>query len=205
MIEPDDAELLARWRAGDRGAGTILFRRNFPAVRRFFRNKTAAQDVEELVQRTFAGLVESTTSLHEGSSFRALLFGVARNQFYKFLRDRGRREGRHDADVGLSSIHALGISPSAALATDQAADLVQSALQRVGADHQVVLELFYWENMAGPEIAESLGIAPATVRTRLHRARLALEEAIAALLVERAQPAVALDIPRAMLDLRASL
>lgn len=203
-MEPDDTTLLASWRAGDRAAGTDLFRRHFPAVRRFFRNKAAAQDVEELVQRTFTGLVESTTELHEGASFRSLLFGVARNHLYKFLRDRGRREGRHD-DVGVSSIYALGISPTGALAADQALELVQSALQRVCVDHQVVLELFYWENLPGADIAASLGIAPATVRTRLHRARQALEEAIAKLMNERAQPTAAVDVPQLMLDLRASL
>jgi RNA polymerase sigma-70 factor (ECF subfamily) len=204
-VDIDDAELLDKWRRGDRVAGTDLFRRHFPAVRRFFRNKAAAQDVEDLVQRTFAGLVESTTQLTDGASFRSLLFGVARNQLYKFLRDRGRREGRHDEDVGVSSIHALGISPTGAMASGEALALVQAGLQRVCIDHQVVLELFYWENLPGADIAESLGVAPATVRTRLHRARQALEEAIEALLVERAQPAATLDLPQLMLDLRASL
>lgn len=204
-VETPDTELLTRWRAGDRAAGTDLFRRHFPAVRRFFRNKTAAQDVEDLVQRTFAGLVESTTELHEGATFRSFLFAVARNQLYKFLRDRGRRDGRHDDDVGVSSIHDLGISPSAAMAAGQALELVQAALQRVCIDHQVVLELFYWENLQGPEIAESLGIAPATVRTRLFRARHALEEALAALLAERAQPQAGLDVEQLMLELRASM
>ena len=39
----------------------------------------------------------------------------------------------------------------------------------------MMLELSYWEEISGPELAEALGISPTTVRTRLFRAREALE------------------------------
>ena len=41
-------------------------------------------------------------------------------------------------------------------------------------EHQVVLELAYWEELAGPEIAAILDISEHTVRSRLARARAAL-------------------------------
>jgi DNA-directed RNA polymerase specialized sigma24 family protein len=77
-VTQDDLELLARWQAGDKQAGTALFRRYFAQTRRFFRNKVGADDVEDLVQRTFAGLVEGIADFRGDASFRVYLFAVAR-------------------------------------------------------------------------------------------------------------------------------
>ncbi|HET6585908.1 MAG TPA: RNA polymerase sigma factor [Nannocystaceae bacterium] len=178
----DDLELLAQWRAGDRRAGTALFRRYFAQTRRFFRNKVGADDVEDLVQRTFAGLVEAVEGFRGDASFRVYLFAVARRQLYKFLRDNGRRAARHDVDLGVSSIQALGFSPSSIIAAGEHQVLIQQALQRICVEHQTMMELYYWEELPGPEIAEILGISPTTVRTRLHRARKALEDELRTML-----------------------
>ena len=194
----DDLALLARWQAGDQQAGTQLFRRYFPAIRRFFRNKVGPQEVEDLVQRTFAGLVEAVGQFRRDASFRVFLFAVARHQLFKFLRDHGRREARIAGDLGVSSIHALGQSPSSVLAADQNQGIVQEALQRIAVEHQVVIELYYWEEITGPEIAEILGIAPATVRTRLHRARHSLQEEIAKLLAGRKRAGATFDLDAAV-------
>jgi RNA polymerase sigma factor (sigma-70 family) len=184
-VEPTDLDLLRSWQAGDRVAGTTLFRRYFPMIRRFFRNKIGASEVEDLVQRTFTGLVEGIGQFRGDASFRVFMFSVARHQLYKFLRDRGRREGRHDPDLGMSSIRALGHSPSSILQADEVQGFVQQALQEISVEHQLVIELFYWEGITGPEIAEVLGVAPATVRTRLFRARAELEEKLAPMLAGR--------------------
>jgi RNA polymerase sigma factor (sigma-70 family) len=193
-VDEPDLALLGRWQAGDRVAGTQLFRRYFPTMRRFFRNKVGPSEVEDLVQRTFAGLVDAVGQFRGDASFRVFLFAVARHQLYKFLRDNGRREARHDADFGVSSIHALGQSPSSILAADEIQGLVQQALQRISVEHQVVIELFYWEEITGPEIAEILGIAAATVRTRLHRARHDLQEQLTQLVAGRPAGAAAIDL-----------
>ena len=180
----DDHELLERWGAGDRAAGTILLRRYFSQVRRFFRTKAPPHEVEDLVQRTFAGLVEGVAGFRAEASFRVFLFAIARRQLYKFLRDHGRRAARLEPDLGVSSIQALGISPSSIVAAGERQALVQRALQRICVEYQTMIELYYWEEIPGPEIAEILGIAPTTVRTRLHRARKALEDEMRALVAD---------------------
>ena len=52
------------------------------------------------------------------------------------------------------------------------------ALSRLDDDHRAVLVLREIEGMNYPEIGEILDIPPGTVRSRLHRARMALREAI---------------------------
>jgi RNA polymerase sigma-70 factor (ECF subfamily) len=205
VAQDDDLELLSRWRAGDKQAGTALFRRYFAQTRRFFRNKVGAHDVEDLVQRTFAGLVERVEGFRGDASFRVYLFGVARRQLWKFLRDNGRHVARHNVDLGVSSIHALGFSPSSMVAAGEQQLLIQDALQRICVEYQTMIELYYWDEVPGPEIAEILGISPTTVRTRLHRARKALEEELLAVIAGRPDTAGIGDLESALRALGSSL
>lgn len=177
MSARTDEELLERWQAGDAAAGNQLFLRYFKSIRRFFANKVPAEEVEDLVQRTFAGCVEARERVRGDAGIRAFLFGVARRQLYKFLRDRASRAKHMDIDFGVSSVRDLGHSPSSMMAKQQDHELLVQALQQVSVEHQTILELHYWEQLAGAEIAEILEIAPGTVRTRLFRARQAVEQA----------------------------
>lgn len=181
MTTRSDNELLELWQAGDSAAGNELFLRHFRSIRRFFANKVPAEEVEDLVQRTFAGCVAARDRVRPDASMRAFLFGVARRQLYKFLRDRASQARHVDVDFGVSSVRDLGHSPSSMMAKQQAHELLLQALQQVSVEHQTIIELYYWEQLSGPEIAEILDIAPATVRTRLHRGRQAVEEAFARL------------------------
>jgi len=194
----DDAELLEAWRGGDKSSGNELFRRHFRSVRRFFRNKVPPDDVEDLIQRTFAGCVEGRDRFRGDASFRTFLFAVARRQLFKFLRDRAARDRRVDPDFGVSSIHALGQSPSSMMAKQQEHEILLEALQRVSVEHQTMLELYYWEGMSGAEIADVLDIAPATVRTRLFRGRASLEKAFSELAAGKVTGQESFDIEAAL-------
>lgn len=173
MDDGDDLELLQRWRSGDAEAGNALFERHFPAVQRFFRSKVDG-GVEDLVQATFLACVEGQHRFEGRSSVRGYLFGIARNQLLGWYRRK-----RHDVDdVATVSVVDLGGSPSGALAGRQEERLLLHALRRLPLDHQIVLELFYWEGLPGHELAQVLGVSPHTVRSRLARARAGLREAI---------------------------
>lgn len=192
-MSEQDLELLERWRNGDLAAGNALFRAHFGAIRRFFRNKVTGDDVEDLIQRTFAACVEGRDRFRGDASFRTFLFAIARNQLYKFLRDRASRDARIDPDLGVSSVHALGMTPSSVAAARQEHALVLEALRRISVEHQVMLELYYWEQLPGPEIAKVFDISPTTVRTRMFRARQALETALRELTTAAKAPPIDLD------------
>jgi RNA polymerase sigma factor (sigma-70 family) len=176
-VDPD-LHLLQQWRDGDAESGNTLFNRHFASIRRFFRNKVAAVDVEDLIQRTFLACVESRDRFRGDSTFRTYLFVVARNELFRHLRRRARDGEREAVDFGISSVHAMGISPSGLVAKQEDQQLVLEALRRIPVEYQLVVELYYWEQIPGPELAVILGVAPTTVRTRLHRAREALREQI---------------------------
>jgi RNA polymerase sigma factor (sigma-70 family) len=167
-----DLELLDAWRGGDLGSGEQLFRRYFAQINRFFRNKTDS-GIEDLIQSTFLACIEGRDRFREASSFRTYLFGIAHNLLRTHYRKRAR-----DVDFEHTSVVDLGASPTGPLTQrDEQAALLR-ALRSIPFDHQVILELSYWEDLSGPEIAEVLGLPPNTVRSRLSRARTALREAL---------------------------
>lgn len=176
--ERGDIELLQAWRAGDDAAGEALFARHFASIARFFRNKIQG-DIEELVQRTFLGCLEGQARFSGQGSFRGFLFGVARNVLYMHLRTTARR-GR-PVDLDEVSLCELGPTASAAMARVEEERLLLDALVRLPLMYQLVIELFYWEELSLAEIAEALEIPVGTAATRLRRARQLLEEQIEAL------------------------
>lgn len=168
-----DVELLAAWRRGDSGAGALLFDRHVRAVARFIRTKVGREsEVEDLVQATFLGLVEAGERWRGEGSLRAYLLGIAYHKVQRFYAAR-RRE---PVDLEVSSVHDLAPGPSTALARRAEERLLLAALRRLPLRYQVVVELFYWEDLPGAEIAGVLGEPEGTVRTHLRRARLRLAE-----------------------------
>lgn len=137
-----DGELLTAWGAGDRGAGEELLARHFEAVVRFFHNKIE-RDHDDLIQKTFLGCLEGRAQYRGDGSFRAFLFGVAKNVLGKHLRQRYHEPAA--LDLAHVSVAELGHSPSLLVAEDQQQELMLHALRRIPIDHQIVLELHYWE------------------------------------------------------------
>ncbi len=165
-----DFELLDAWRGGDRGSGDQLFQRHFDCLFRFFQSKVGGE-AEDLIQQTLLACVEDRERFRQATSFRAYLLGVARNKLYMFF--RARKPG---ADLSVSSVEDLGMSPRGVAAERQEHRLLLAALRRLPLELQLAVELHYWEELSGPELAEILELPEGTVRSRLRRAREALTE-----------------------------
>jgi RNA polymerase sigma factor (sigma-70 family) len=168
-----EVELLEAWRAGDKQAADELIGRYFDNVCRFFRSKLD-DDVEDLVQQTFVACLEGLDSISKGS-FRAYLFGAARNLLMSQLRRRYRQGA---IDTLSHSICDLATSPSRTVARKTSHAAMIDALQKLPIDTQILLELAYWNDLSGKEIAQVLAIEENTVRSRLARARVALRETL---------------------------
>ena len=171
-----DLALLDAWRDGDQRAGNDLFNRHFDSICRFFANK-APNEVDDLIQRTFLACVESRDRYRGEASFRGYLFGVARNVLRRYYRDKRYHDARFDPLV--VSVHDLGPGPSLLIADKREQEILLAALRRLPMDHQITLELYYWENMSGSELAQVLDIPEGTVRGRIRRAKQLLEAALA--------------------------
>ncbi len=169
-----DIELLEAWRGGSESAGNQLVRRHFASVSRFFRNKVPDQRAD-LMQRTFLACVESRDRVPDGLPFRVYLLGIARRVLAQHFRRLAREKGIRG---GASQLFDLAGSPSAVMADKQEQQVLLRALRELELDLQIVLELYYWEQLSTAEIGTVLEIPAGTVKSRLHRARGQLKAAI---------------------------
>jgi RNA polymerase sigma-70 factor (ECF subfamily) len=177
--EADEKALLEAWRAGDLDAGDELLRRHFVGVYRFFTAHLSpsgrGRDAEDLTQRTFEACISSRDRVH--SDFRGYLFGVARRQLWlEWESRRSRGEIVSPSDAGIRDVRT---SPSAAVAKLDEQKLFLSAIESLPAEFRVVLERFYWEDQPIARIAEELGIALGTVKSRLFRGKALLRDKLA--------------------------
>lgn len=166
-----DAELLTAWRAGDTKAGNELFRRHYGTVHRFLVNKVD-NELEDLLQRTFEACAEGRDRFEGRSSFRSYLLGIARNLVLQHW-DKRRRAPRSESVEDLA-VHDLAAGPSTVLARNASHRRLLEALRRIPLKYQIVLELYFWEELTGPQLGEALGILEDTARSRLRRAKLKL-------------------------------
>jgi RNA polymerase sigma-70 factor (ECF subfamily) len=173
-----DADLVVAFREGDRRAGEKLVERYYPKVVNFCRSKapTAANDI---AQQSFLGCFERIDKLRDPASFRAFLFGVVCNQVRYHYR-RSKAEGDR-LDFGSVSSMDLDPTPSRLIAKQAEQRLLLEALRRIPLDYQIVLELFYWQELRAQDIAEVLEQPLGTVKTRIRRGRILLEETLATL------------------------
>jgi len=96
------------------------------------------------------------------------------------LRDHLRRHRRtpDELDLDKMSIVDLGASPTSLLAARSEERLLLHGLRKIPVASQVILELYYWEHMTGPELGVLLAVPEDTARSRLRRAKQQLEAAI---------------------------
>ncbi|MBL4685557.1 MAG: sigma-70 family RNA polymerase sigma factor [Nannocystaceae bacterium] len=167
--DDDDRVLLIAWRQGDNLAGNRLLERHFGTVVRFLRAAYRLQRAElsELVQRTMLACVESKARIPDEVPFRVYLLGIARRLVADTLREGYRAEARARIVGPELSI----ASPSQIAAAREQERLLLRALQRLTSELQVVVLLFYWEQLTCGEIATICDLATGTVKSRLRRAK----------------------------------
>ncbi|MGH1343582.1 MAG: RNA polymerase sigma factor [Nannocystales bacterium] len=170
-----DQEAARAWCAGDDGAAEFLIRRHYDGVVRFFATKTRG-DTGDLVQATFLRAAEGRARLRDSGSFRAFLYGIARNLLFETIRERQRRNKHFEFDAAVTSAIDLNGGPSTLARVRQEQQTILDAVQALPMELQVVLELTYWQELRGPELAEVLEVPVGTVKSRLHRARKLLRQ-----------------------------
>ncbi len=164
----EDLELLERWRAGEDAAGKLLLKRYFDVLYRFFANKVSA-DTDDLVQQTMIALLAARDRFEARSAFRAYLLSIARFQLYEYLRRRKRAAAVFEYDT--VTAYDLDPSPSTLAGERRDHQLLLQALRRIPLNFQIALELHYWEDLSGPELAEVLGVPVDTAYSRIRKAR----------------------------------
>lgn len=172
-----DEQLHESWCAGEKRAGEELFNRHFSSIYRFFLTKLEPE-AADLTQQTFLACVGNRRTFTGRSSFRAWLFGIARNLLHDRLRARFHRPSLELFEESMSSLTPVPPEHVSLANWRPEVRLLLNALRQLPIDRQILIELHYWEELSVAEIAEILCRPYGTVTSQLKRTRELLDRLI---------------------------
>ena len=145
-----------------------------------FRVSGNGSDALDIVQESFALLFRKLGSFRGKSLFSTWLFRIVTNCSIDYRRrqkaDRSPTLISHPSEHHDVADAALG--PRDVAAVHEVSDQVQAAISCLSPKLRVVLALRYLEEMSYEELAATLEISLGTVKSRLARAHLALEQTV---------------------------
>jgi RNA polymerase sigma-70 factor, ECF subfamily len=188
MDEPSDAELLQLARAGDPAAFCILIRRHDRYLYRIARSVLLDdQEAEDVVQETYFRAFTRLIDFRGDSSLSTWLTRIALHEALQRQRRRRRvvslevldsASQQPDAKIHRSPMIAPDQDPERATAQHQIRTLLERAVDDLPEALRTVFVMREIEEASTGETASVLGLLPQTVKTRLHRARRMLRDAL---------------------------
>jgi RNA polymerase sigma-70 factor (ECF subfamily) len=184
LINLSDQALIERIRAGDYQAFESLVTRYESKVYRLtVRMLRNPQDAEDALQETFLQVFRGLPGFEGRSQFSTWLFRLATNVCLMRIRHRETEPSKllplEDYLPKLEEGDGLQMTdwadrPEDALLSKESREKMMEALDKLPPEYRAVFILRDIEGFSNAETGESLGISVAAVKSRLHRARLAL-------------------------------
>jgi RNA polymerase sigma factor (sigma-70 family) len=173
----DEPRLVERARQGDAGAYGLLVRQYQDVVVRVAYLVTGdAAEAEDVAQDAFIKAYYALPRFHPASPFRPWLFQIVANEARNRRRSAGRRAHLAMRAADESSVPESEPSPEAvALADEQRRGLLDAVNQLRDEDRQAIAYRYFLDLSEG-EMADALGCARGTVKSRLSRALGRLRE-----------------------------
>jgi RNA polymerase sigma-70 factor (ECF subfamily) len=155
-----------------------------------YRMVGSREEAEDVAQEVFVTVFKHVDTFRGDAKFSTWLYRIATNHTRNRLKYLGRRSyhstseldeaaERELAQAQPSSMRPQIAGPDAVLEGLQLERVVQEGIAKLESEHREVLVLRDVENLSYEEIASITGVAEGTVKSRLHRARLALKEHMA--------------------------
>jgi RNA polymerase sigma-70 factor (ECF subfamily) len=169
-----DEVLIRRIAGGDQLAMQTLFVRHRVALYRWLLRLVGDEALaEDLLSDVFLDVWRQAAKFEARSSVSTWLLAIAR---YKALSARRRRiDAELDEEVPVI-IADPADNPELVLQKKNQTELVRHSLARLSPEHGEVIDLVYYHGKSVREIAEIVGVAAATVKTRMFYARKKLAD-----------------------------
>jgi RNA polymerase sigma-70 factor (ECF subfamily) len=182
-----DMDLVLKAQAGDYESFEQLVSRHsaktYALALGMLRNNS---DAEEVVQDTFLNVFQRLNTFRGDSAFTSWLYRIAANNALMRLRKR-KREPVDSIETMLPTFHEDGNHTHmpgtwAARSADKLVDdkelakILEDALAKLPAQYRVVLLMRDVDGLSNEEISDVMGLSIPAVKSRLHRARLAVRE-----------------------------
>lgn len=184
-----DKELVLRVQNGDKSAFDLLVikyqHRIIQLVNRYIKDPSEAQDV---AQEAFIKAYRALGNFRGDSAFYTWLYRIAINTAKNYLVSRNRRYTDYHVDVqdaeqveNVPQLKGMD-TPEYLLLNDEIIDVINLAIEKLPEEMRVAIMLREFEGLSYEEIAESMDCPVGTVRSRIFRAREAIDEKLTPLL-----------------------
>lgn len=176
---PTDRELVRRAQGGEpRAFDELVLRHQDRVYNIVFRFCGRAEDAADICQRAFINAWRKIGEFAGDSAFSTWIYRIAFNQSVSFRRESGRLRpaALEDRDGRMAAEPAVESPAGEHLEGQDHQRKVQEALAALAEDERRIIILKDIEDRPYEEIAEILEVPKGTVRSRLHRARMALKE-----------------------------
>ncbi|HXJ82453.1 MAG TPA: sigma-70 family RNA polymerase sigma factor [Candidatus Methylomirabilis sp.] len=187
-----DAVLIDRVRAHDTAALEALMARHSARVYRVAFGITRNHpEAEEVVQDVFLTLFRKVDMFEGRAALGTWLYRVAANA--ALIKRRGKRfeletsledclptfrsDGHREGDRAMLIADWSG-TPESELLSGEAREILDQALERLPEHYRVLLVFRDVEELSNEEVAKILGESVSSIKSRLHRARMALREVL---------------------------
>lgn len=177
-----DQALVVRVQKGDRPAFDLLVRkyqhRIAKLVSRFVSDRT---EVEDVTQEAFIKAWRAIRGFRGDSAFYTWLYRIAINTAKNYLVSQGRRPPATDIEAEEAEGTSMGIglrensTPESHLLADEIAVTVERAVAGLPEDLRTAITLREIDGLSYEEIAEVMDCPIGTVRSRIFRAREAID------------------------------
>ncbi len=189
-----DADLIRQVRAGDAASfGPLVAKYQDRVYNACWRICGHAEDARDLTQEAFIKAYESMDSFAGQSGFYTWLFRIAVNLSISHRRKTSRRVTMpltHEPDSWSINRQAAGLAgarngdgdPAHKAGRTETHAQVVAALNELDVDQRAVVVLKDIEDLDYEQIASILSVPKGTVKSRIHRARMALREKLQGML-----------------------
>ncbi|HUK83261.1 MAG TPA: sigma-70 family RNA polymerase sigma factor [Verrucomicrobiae bacterium] len=183
-MQQDDAALVQRLKARDKSAMEELLRRHGPKMfgvaMQIMRNETAAQEV---MQDALITVWNKAGSFEGRSAFTSWLYRVTANAALMKLRKDKKLEHNvpletygGDSELPVLQLADPSANPVASVTGGELSDHVRAAIDALPEPYRTTVLLADVEEMSMDEVAAAMESTVPAVKSRLHRARLALRK-----------------------------
>ena len=184
-----DLEIVKRVQRGDKSAFDILVIKYQHKLAKLVLPYVHDQgDVLDVVQESFIKAYKALPRFRGESAFYTWLYRIAINTSKNYLTAQSRRPPRTDVDIidaefydGGSAMHD-NTTPEANLATQQIKEAISRVISELPEELKTAITLREYEAMSYDEIADIMDCPVGTVRSRIFRAREAIDNALKELL-----------------------
>jgi RNA polymerase sigma-70 factor, ECF subfamily len=179
----DERRLLERlWRRDEAAFNELVRRHQGPVFRLLERMLGNAAEAEDVAQDVFVSAFKAIDGFRGDSALGTWLYRIAANHGknrLKYLARRGKT-GVRELDEQTAAVSAAAdarpITPVEQVESQEAQGHLQQAFASLDEEQRLLLSLRDMENMSYEEIRQVTELPIGTVKSKLHRARLALHE-----------------------------